>query len=509
MPNRTVLLLALAALCTPALAQDTLVVTTDDLRPGLADWIAFRESQGRRVRVAAPGADVAAVVRAAAGMEGARLTHVLLLGDVDRVPCAYREAVAIAAWEEDDRIATDAPLADLDGDDVPDLAIGRVPASSADEARALLARSIAYENRPAGGDWPRRLGVVAGVGGFGAQQDMALEMLTRMVLNRDIPPGVATHVTYAKETSAFCPPPPRLQDTLLDTLNTGALAVAYVGHGSARHVDRMIWGETRWPILEAEAVDRMACDGGAPLLIFVACSTGKFDAADDSLAELAVRHRGGPAAVVASSRVSTPYGNGLLAVEMVHALYRGDDATAGGVLLAAKRGLLGGAGGAPSHGAVEAMAGSFYEPDPAKRARDRLEHVFLYQLFGDPLLRLARPAEATLLPPPAVVAGTAAEIAVRSPVGGRVVVELTPRRDAEARPRRPGRSEDQLAEDHARANVSPIVSAVGDVEADRSAVVSLDVPADLPPGRYVLRAWIAGDRGGAMAGAAVHVKAPR
>ena len=106
MPNRTVLLLALAAFCTPALAQDTLVVTTDDLRPGLADWIAFRESQGRRVRVAAPGADVAAVVRAAAGKEGARLTHVLLLGDVDRVPCAYREAVAMRASSSQAAIAT-------------------------------------------------------------------------------------------------------------------------------------------------------------------------------------------------------------------------------------------------------------------------------------------------------------------------------------------------------------------------------------------------------------------
>jgi len=216
--------LAVLLLLTPrAYAQDTLVVTTDDLLPALPAWTQYRASQGHVIRVVPPGEDVATTVRAAHDASGGSLRHVVLLGDVDRVPCAYRKAVAIAEWEDDDRIATDAPYADLDGDGVPDLSIGRLPVRSADEARALLARSIEYELRPPPGMWRRRLAIIAGVGGFGAQADMALEMLTRLILNNDIPVAVETAFTYAKETSAFCPPPPRLQDGLLTTLSDGAL----------------------------------------------------------------------------------------------------------------------------------------------------------------------------------------------------------------------------------------------------------------------------------------------
>jgi hypothetical protein len=502
-------LLLAAVLPLDARAQDALVITPDELRPGLSEWIAHRESQGLSVAVAAPEEDVAALVRSRHGGSESRLRWLVLIGDVDAIPCAYRDAVAIAPYEEDDRIATDAPYADVDGDEVPDLAVGRIPARTADEARALLARSIAYEEAPPNGDWPRRLGILAGVGGFGAQQDMALEMLTRTVMNRDIPEGVATHMTYAKETSAFCPPPSRLQDLMLQALGEGALAVAYVGHGSARNVDRMTWGGKRWPILEADATARLACSTSAPLLIFVACSTGQYDAAEDSLAELSIRHPSGPAAVVASSRVSTPYGNGVLAVEMVDALYRGDDETAGGVLLTAKQQLLSTSGNAPSRQSVEALAGTFYEPDPEKRARDRQEHVYLYQLFGDPLLRLARPAAARVMPPPRMTAGETAKVALRSPVAGTAHLELVPRRDAFARPQKAGRTEEQMAMDHARANVAPLLTIEDEVAADEAAVLELPVPADVDPGRYVVRVWITGPDGTAMAGTTVRVVAPR
>ena len=501
----------LLVLAAPVLAsaQDVLVITTDDLRPGLADWLEYRRGQGHDVEVAGPGESVQFTIRETHARGEKRLTHVLLLGDVDRVPCAYETAIAIAPWETDDRIATDTPLADVTGDGVPDVALGRIPVSTPEEARTVLARSIAYERSAPGGDWPRRLGIVAGVGGFGAQQDMALEMLTRMVLNRDIPEGVATQMIYAKETSAFCPPPSQLQQEMLASLNDGALAVAYVGHGSARHLDRMSWDRKRWPILEAEAVGALDCTSGAPLLIFVACSTGQYDAGEDCLAELALKQPHGPAAIIASSRVSTPYGNGLLAVELLDALYRGEDATAGGVLLTAKQVLLSGTGGAPSRKTVEAMASSFFEPDPAKRARDRLEHTYLYQLFGDPLLRLRRPAAARLTPPAGLTAGETVKIPLRSPVAGHATVELTPRRDAFAQPKRPGRSEEQMATDHAASNVSPVAVAEADADADSTVLVELTVPADLRPGRYLLRAWIAGDDANAMAGVPVRVDAPR
>jgi hypothetical protein len=509
------LLLALATslLCahvSTARAQDTLVIAPDEWRPALAEWTAHRESQGRTIAVEAPGDDVGALVRRVHTKSEGALRFVLLLGDVDRVPCAYRPAVAIAEWEDDDRIATDAPYADLDDDGAPDLAIGRIPAGSADESRAILARSIAYETEPRPGTWRRRLGVFAGVGGFGAQQDMALEMLTRVVLNNDVPASIETSFAYAKETSAFCPPPTGLQDEMLRMLSHGALVVAYVGHGSARHVDRMTWNGVGHPILEADAAQRIDCAAGPALLVFVACTTGRYDGKDDSLAELALRRPAGPAAVIASSRVSTPYGNGILAVELLGALFAAETPTAGELLMETKRKLVLDTGSSRTRKMLDAMASSLYQPDPEKRAVDRREHVLLYQLLGDPLLRLARPEEATVAPPSRAPAGSTVEVLVTSPVAGEALVELLPRRDAFARPKQPGRTLEEFASDHRRANVRPVASASVTLEHPDSATpVTLDIPESLPPGRYQVRVWIESGARTAAGGAMLLVSRPR
>jgi len=506
----TFVLAACLALPSVAYADDTLVIPTDDLRPALTEWTAFRTEQGHSIRIRAPGDDVAATIRRAHERTGGALRHVLLLGDVDRVPCAYRKAVAIAEWEADDRIATDAPLADLDGDGVPDLSIGRLPAHSVDESRALLLRSIAYEENPPPGMWRRRLAVIAGVGGFGAQADMALEMVTRLILNNDVPVAVATEFTYAKESSAFCPPPPRLQDNLLRTLTEGALVVAYIGHGSAGHVDRMTWRDRRYPILEADAAQTITCAGGPPLLVFVACTTGRYDGKEDSLAEIALRRPDGPAAVIASSRVSTPYGNGILSVELLDAVYGGGEKTVGEILLRVKQRLAAAGSDLRTRKTLEAMAGSFYEADAEKRAIDRREHVLLYQLLGDPLLRLARPRAAKLAPPSKIALGSTARVLVMSPIAGEFTLELLPRRAAHALPRKPGRTADQFATDYARANVTPVVTVTGSIERPSSGtVITLDVPSDLDVGRYQLRVWIEGDDGVAAAGTTVRVTQSR
>ncbi len=507
-PALLLLLAVSAASAAEARAQDVLVVTSDDLRPALDAWTRHRRAQGHEVAVAAPGEDVAATVRGVHAASRGALRHVLVLGDTDRVPCAYAPAVAIAAWESDTRIATDAPFCDVDGDGRPDVALGRIPAHDADEARRLLARSIAYETSPPPGTWRRRLDVVAGVGGFGAQADMALEMVTRLALNRDVPPWVETGFVYAKETSAFCPPPARLQPEFLERLARGALVVAYVGHGSARHVDRMTWQGRAHPILEADAAAQLACARGAPVLVFVACSTGRYDAEEDCLAELAYRRPAGPACVVASSRVSTPYGNGILAVELLDALLVQERGTIGDAVLAAKRALVAAESERPTRVALEALAAQFYETDAAKRATDRAEHVQLYQLFGDPLLRPARPAAARLEAPSECAAGTPLRVLVRSPVAGRALLEVLPRRDANARLRRPGRDAEQLAADFAAANVRPLATGEADVAtADEAVALSVDLPAGLDAGRYDVRVFVEGPEGCSAAGVALRVTA--
>jgi hypothetical protein len=495
-----------AASAAAAHAQDILVVAPDDLAPAAAEWTSYREGQGRKVLVRAPGDDPAAVVRDVHGNGGRGLRFVLLLGDVDRVPCAFRPVVATAKWESDTRIATDAPIADLDGDGVPDVAIGRLPARDAAEARALLGRSIAYERDRDFGDWRRRVHVLAGTGGFGPLQDAALEQMTKQFLTRLVPPGIVVHATYGNPFSAWCPEPATFSATVLERVNEGSLVVAYIGHGSPTELDSIRFGKERFPIFGASEAARTDVRRGAPIAVFIACSTGKFDGKEDSLAETLLRRPRGPVAVVASSRVSTPYANGILSKEMLDVLFAAGAPTAGELLLEMKRRLV----RSPedeSRRQIESLAASFYDADPARREADRAEHLALYNLLGDPCLRIARPTPFDVEAPATAAPGAKVVVTGASPVAGTAIVELARRRDAAVSIGRRTTPEEWRAV-YENANRQEVAATRLDVPAGtfRAEVV---LPPDAKPGAYCVRVFVEGKDGAAVGGRAFDVHVPK
>lgn len=493
-----------AALAAPAAAQDVLVVAPKDLEPAVADWKRHRESQGRKVAVREPGTDPAAVVRAVHRESAGALRFVLLLGDVDRVPCAYVPVQATAKWERDTRIATDATFADGDGDGTPDLAVGRLPATGADEARAMLARSEAYEEDRDFSPWRRRMNVIAGTGGFGLLQDAALEQMTKRFLTRHVPPSVVVTATYGNALSPWCPPPAEFAETALERFAEGALVVAYIGHGSPTELDRVRFGAETHPILGAEHAARVEVRRGSPLAVFIACSTGKFDGARDCLAETLLRRPRGPVAVIASSRVSTPYSNGVLSKEMLEILWRDRAATAGEALLAMRRRLVADADD-DARKQIESLASGFYDNDPARRAADRREHVFLYNLLGDPCLRLGRPDGMEVSAAPTAVPGGTVEVTGTSPFAGRALVELARRRDAPVALGARKTPED-WRETYARANRQEVAHVTLDVPAGAFRA-ALPVPADAAPGVWCIRVFVEGKDGSAAGGTDLEVRA--
>ena len=113
-----------------------------------------------------PGKDPRAAVIAA------KPKFVLIVGDVKQVPAHVFPATIIKKWERDPNVANDNHTADIDGDHVPDVAIGRIPADTPDEAKLMLGKVIAYETSKDFGRWRRRINVVAGVGGFGVGREL-------------------------------------------------------------------------------------------------------------------------------------------------------------------------------------------------------------------------------------------------------------------------------------------------------------------------------------------------
>ena len=441
-------LCALLLLVLPAAAQDILVLTPDDFAPALAAWRKHREAQGHAIVVRAPGDDPAAVVREVAG-NGA-LKFVLVVGDVKQVPTGTFKAEIIADFGEDDpNVAHDNHLADLDGDDLPDLAVGRIPADHPKEAELMLGKVVAYETSTDFSPWRRRVNILAGVGGFGAAADAALEMATTHFLKASVPASLDLHVTYCNPNSPFCPPPGSMGKLVLERFNEGALIVAYMGHGSRLRLDRMIFNRRVYDIFDDEAVYSLEARHGPPIVFFCACSTGHVDGAPDSLAEVAMKQPKGPIAVIASSRVSMPYANGVLSKELLDALFGDRAATLGEALALAKRRTVNPRPDDRNRLLIEQMA--VFWSTPEKRAKEKREHVFLYNLSGDPALRIPRPAEATLEVAEEAALGGRLKVAGTSPVSGEAIVELVMERTPLV-PRRAGDSDKEFAECYENAN---------------------------------------------------------
>src|SRR3974377_1446222 len=81
-----------------------------------------------------------------------------------------------------------------------------------------------------------------------------------------------------------------------------------------------------------------------------------------------------------------------------------------------------------THRAMIDTIASAISPAPKQLADERAEHLLLFNLFGDPLLRLRSPQAVELKFPAVATAGKPLRISGRSPIGGRATAELTVRR---------------------------------------------------------------------------------
>jgi hypothetical protein len=312
-------------------------------------------------------------------------------------------------------IATDNYYADLDDDSSPDLAVGRLTADTPDELTAMIEKIIAYERNDDFGLWRTRINFVAGAGGFGLLADKLIERVAGNIIRRHVPASYQNTITYSAWQS---PPsqPDRFREKVIERLNEGGSYWVYIGHGDERNLVSASRSRfARWDtVFSTSDVGRLNPIGGATIALFLACRTGGFDKREDCLAEELLRAPEGPVAVIAGSRVTMPYAMSILGLGLLTETFENRRATIGEVFLHAKRRLL-----PPSSAhrvglaTVVAVSSAFeLAPTnavpitlrmaalrvvrllgtlPADLMQERAEHVALFNLFGDPLLRLRHP----------------------------------------------------------------------------------------------------------------------
>src|SRR5690606_8617528 len=153
------------------------------------------------------------------------------------------------------------------------------------------------------------------------------------------------------------------------------------------------------------------------------------DYPDDCLAEELLRAAGGPAAVLCGSRVTMPYAMAVLGSELMDDYFGSRSETLGELVLATKRRMVADAEAAPaqtgntSRALLDALAKAI-SPDPELLDEERREHLLLFNLLGDPLLRMPRPKPVQIELPTHVYAGERVPVVFESDVSGECVVEL-------------------------------------------------------------------------------------
>lgn len=435
----TALVLAISA--TLSDGPDTVVVCPPVYLEALRPWLAHRAAQGHRFAFV-PGTLSAEQIRAdiREHARGGQLKFILLVGDAEPaaafdprlrarcVPTFLATAKVNVRWKSPPQIATDNWYADLDDDGVPDVAIGRLPADNLQDLAVMVGKILAYETAQPPGPWCQRINFVAGTGGLGPLVDPIVEMATKKYLTEGIPADYEISMTYANWRSPFCPSPVQFHTAAVNRFNEGCLFWVYIGHGYPYQLDRVRVPGSSHHILSTADMAQLYNGRGTPIAIFLACYTGAYDLPHDCLAEQMLRAAGGPVAVLAGSRVTMPYGMAVLGMGLMDEYFRQRRETLGEVILHAKRQMVHEASDRADRKLLDLLAKAI-SPSPQLLRDERLEHLLLFNLLGDPLLRLPHPQRVQLELPDKAVAGTHLEIRGNSPIAGRCRVELVCRRD--------------------------------------------------------------------------------
>lgn len=239
---------------------------------------------------------------------------------------------------------SDNRLGDVDGDGLPEMAVGRIPVLTAAELDAYIDKIAAYESAPPAA-WTRNALFLADAMDRGA--DFAAESER---IASQLPAGYDVDRIYLSST-----PLADARGRLLGALNRGAALINYVGHGG---LDRLAGGG----LLTSADVPALGNASRLPVVTAMTCTINRFAVPGvPALGELLAKAPSGGAAAVWGPSGLSSSGQARLLAERFH---RSEDARLGDRILRAVREFreLGGDAALP----------------------------VLYDLMGDPALRMVR-----------------------------------------------------------------------------------------------------------------------
>ncbi len=283
----------------------------------------------------------------------------------------------------------------LGADLLPTVPVGRLPARTLEEARQMVQKTLAFERDAEPGEWRRQLTVLAGVPAFNPFVDKVVETLALARFER-LDPSWSGRAIYHNPQSRFCLPDELLHDRALAYVQAGQLLTLYLGHsgpeafyaGRARYLDRNDWARLKIP-RGAGVFASFGCNGcqlSAPQGEgFGTVDIRQLSGRDgEGYGVAAIRNPNGPVAVLGSHGICFAAMVQLAADGLMESVAAGPPERLGTAWLRIKEGLAKGKIDDFTFSMLDAVDGDSKIP----QATQRLEHLEMFVLLGDPALRL-------------------------------------------------------------------------------------------------------------------------
>jgi hypothetical protein len=376
---------------------------------------------------------------------------------------------------------------------LPTLRVGRFPARNAEELPGMVRKTLAFERETPPGTWQNRLLLLVGEPGGGVWGDMfMLQNLKAHLATLHSAWQVRTLANI--ESSPYYLPPPQDRSVALRYLGEGYQFCVYLGHSWAggMGLERQFLLRRDWT-----ALDKPDFAGGP--FFTVGCFACESSSKGDGYGLAAMRNPAGPVAVIGASGESYS-ATGQLAVEgLLSCLTQPPFPTRlGDYWLAVQTSLARGSMDPATFALLDGLDGS---GGKVPLATQRVEHLEMWMLLGDPALRLrVVPLDVALRSVDAVVPGKTIEVCGSVPPQlSNASVRLSLERPLNSSPpdldKVPPKSPENLgarqhafAFNHLRANSFDLASVEVRASGNEFAA-SLPAPTNILWTNLVLRAW--------------------
>lgn len=282
--------------------------------------------------------------------------------------------------------ASDTAWGDLDGDLVPDIAVGRLPARTRDQVGLVVGKILRYEGQsPSLADL--RLNVWAGSPAYGAAIDAVSTGALLLMIRIAAPGWVEPWIVSGNPLHPLCGWPPDQPGLVTRQMRRGGLCTVLMGHASAESFFSMTHQGQRICYTAADAEAELAEGPPSPPLWFLSCESGDFTRAGPCLAESFLFLPGGPVATIGATTESHPLPNYFSGSCLLRCLGKGEKRV-GRLWLAAQRDALRARNFLVERVLRDVEGKLEEEIDVAKLRRDQ---ILMYALLGDPATRLRMP----------------------------------------------------------------------------------------------------------------------